>query len=281
MQRLNSQLRGALLPADIQPVYSVDTAAITSWVAQTATQNRSQTDQPKRTPVFAKYSFKIRKSVKGAQGQSGDGRGPRLPSPVGRRGPLLGGPRCGSAGQDSQAQDRRVELQERHLRVAEQVSHLISYRGAKLVKSYPCAPGRPAYPTPTGNFHIQSKQANASWINPGDAWAASMPAVIGPGPSNPMGVRKIGINYPGVFMHGVPGGEFGSIGTHASHGCMRMFPSDVLDLYGRVKIGDPVTSGTDATRVRRESYTSSPSGGPVAWTTSSLPMTMLPSHDIP
>jgi lipoprotein-anchoring transpeptidase ErfK/SrfK len=55
-----------------------------------------------------------------------------------------------------------------------------------------------------------------------------------------MGTTKIGINYPGVFMHGVPPGEYGSIGTAASHGCMRMMPSAVLDLYGRVKIGDPV-----------------------------------------
>jgi lipoprotein-anchoring transpeptidase ErfK/SrfK len=55
-----------------------------------------------------------------------------------------------------------------------------------------------------------------------------------------MGDRKIGINYPGVFMHGVPPGEYGSIGSHASHGCMRMLPSQVHDLYARVSIGDPV-----------------------------------------
>ena len=87
---------------------------------------------------------------------------------------------------------------------------------------------------------IQSRQRYAPWINPGTPWAASMPKVIPGGPGNPMGTTKVGINYPGVFMHGIPGSEFGSIGTHASHGCMRMFPSDALDLYNRVSIGDPV-----------------------------------------
>jgi lipoprotein-anchoring transpeptidase ErfK/SrfK len=55
-----------------------------------------------------------------------------------------------------------------------------------------------------------------------------------------MGVRKIGINYPGVFFHGIPASEYSSIGTHASHGCMRMLPSSIHDLYPRVKLGDPV-----------------------------------------
>ena len=55
-----------------------------------------------------------------------------------------------------------------------------------------------------------------------------------------MGVTKIGINYSGVFFHGVPASEYSSIGTHASHGCMRMMPATVLDLFGRVKVGDPV-----------------------------------------
>jgi lipoprotein-anchoring transpeptidase ErfK/SrfK len=114
------------------------------------------------------------------------------------------------------------------------------YDGTKLVKTYPCAPGRPAFPTPTGDFVVDTKLANAPWINPGSDWAKSMPAMIPAGPSNPMGVRKIGINYSGVFMHGIPSSEYSSIGTHASHGCMRMMPSDVMDLFGRVTIGMPV-----------------------------------------
>lgn len=109
-----------------------------------------------------------------------------------------------------------------------------------VVKRYRCAVGQRAWPTPNGDFRVVSKQKNASWVNPHSAWSSGMPDVIGPGPSNPMGVRKIGINFPGVYLHGVPASEFSSIGTAASHGCMRMLPSSVADLYPRVSIGTPV-----------------------------------------
>lgn len=107
----------------------------------------------------------------------------------------------------------------------------------KLEKSYRCAVGRPGYETPYGNYKIVSKQHNSTWHNPGSAWAANMPATIGPGPSNPMGVHKIGINVSGIYFHGIPASEFSSIGSAASHGCMRMLPRDVADLYKRVKVG--------------------------------------------
>jgi len=108
------------------------------------------------------------------------------------------------------------------------------------VKTYRCAPGRPQFPTPTGDFVIRSKQHMAPWINPGSDWAKDMPAVIPGGPGNPMGIDKIGINSSGIFFHGIPPSEYSSIGTAASHGCMRMMPSDVKDLMTRVSIGNPV-----------------------------------------
>jgi L,D-transpeptidase ErfK/SrfK len=114
------------------------------------------------------------------------------------------------------------------------------YDGVKLVKTYRCAPGMAAFPTPTGDFEVVTKLANAPWYNPGSAWAAGMPDSIPAGPNNPMGIRKIGINVSGVFMHGIPASEYSSIGTHASHGCMRMMPDDVMDLFNRVTIGTPV-----------------------------------------
>jgi lipoprotein-anchoring transpeptidase ErfK/SrfK len=114
------------------------------------------------------------------------------------------------------------------------------YDNGRKIKSWGCAVGQPAYPTPVGDFHIVTKQKNAPWINPGSAWAKGMPAVIGPGPSNPMGIRKLGIDYPGIFLHGIPASEYGSIGSRASHGCMRMLPSSIADLFNRVSIGVPV-----------------------------------------
>jgi lipoprotein-anchoring transpeptidase ErfK/SrfK len=114
------------------------------------------------------------------------------------------------------------------------------FNGASLVKTYSCAPGQPDWPTPTGDFKIIRKQKNAPWINPHSDWSAGMPDRIPGGPNNPMGDTKIAIDFPGVYMHSVPPSEFGSIGSYASHGCMRMMPSAVHDLYRRVKVGDPV-----------------------------------------
>ena len=45
---------------------------------------------------------------------------------------------------------------------------------------------------------------------------------------------------PGVGIHGVPPSEDGSIGTYASHGCIRMHNWDAVDLFDRVVIGMPV-----------------------------------------
>jgi len=237
IQRLNSQLTGSHLPADIEPVFAVDANAVSAWVAQTATE-------VDRKPVNATrkikgYEFKIKKHENGAsvvQTAAVDTIAAALTADA------------------ALASDMRtVELPvkaikpkittssfKRALIVSLSQCRIRLYKGAKLVKIYRCAPGRAAFPTPTGDFTIKSKQRYAPWINPGSAWAASMPRVIPGGPGNPMGTTKIGITWPGIYMHGVPPGEYGSIGTHASHGCMRMMPSDVLDLYGRVKVGDPV-----------------------------------------
>lgn len=237
LTRVSHQLTSEPLPAEIHLVYSVDTTPIAQWVAQTA-------QQVDRKPVNAtrklvKYAFKITPSVKGAKVNQASAvdeiAQSLLPSAA------------------LTATDRVVALPiatlkpktvESDFKLAITVSlsqtKIRLYNGAKLIRAYTCAPGQPAWPTPTGNFKVISKQANAPWINPHDSWSASMPDVIPGGPDNPMGDRKIGINYPGVFFHGVPPGEYGSIGTHASHGCMRMMPSEVHDLYGRVKIGTPV-----------------------------------------
>jgi lipoprotein-anchoring transpeptidase ErfK/SrfK len=235
--RLESQLRGMPLTNDIKPLYSIDTSAVTAWVAQASSQVDRQPISSTRKVV--KYAFKITPAIYGAK---------------------VNRPRAILKIRDALAADaalsdatrtvalpvyaRTPKVLESSFKVAIIVSlnqrRIYLYKGAKLTKTYSCAPGQPNWPTPTGDFHIVSKQANAPWINPHAAWSASMPDIIPAGPSNPMGVRKIGIDVAGVYFHGVPPGEYGSIGSAASHGCMRMLPSQVLDLYGRVGTGDPV-----------------------------------------
>jgi lipoprotein-anchoring transpeptidase ErfK/SrfK len=113
------------------------------------------------------------------------------------------------------------------------------FKGLKFRKSYGVAVGQPAYPTPSGRFAIQSKQVNPTWSVPNSPWAGELQGttVEGGSAANPLKARWMGIAN-GVGIHGT--GEDWSIGTRASHGCIRMHVADVIDLYNRVPIGTPV-----------------------------------------
>jgi lipoprotein-anchoring transpeptidase ErfK/SrfK len=116
---------------------------------------------------------------------------------------------------------------------------LYLYRDGKLVKSYPVATGQPAYPTPTGTYAIIEKIMNPTWLPPNSDWAKNAQP-IPPGTENPLGTRWMGTSAPGVGIHGVPPSENGTIGTYASHGCIRMHNWDAVDLFDRVVVGMPV-----------------------------------------
>lgn len=112
------------------------------------------------------------------------------------------------------------------------------YKNLKLVKTYTVSVGKGGYETPAGTFTIQNKQVNPTWSVPNSAWAGSLAGkVIPPGPGNPLVARWIGFNGS-VGFHGTS--DLGNIGGAASHGCVRMVPSDVIDLYPRVDVGDTV-----------------------------------------
>jgi lipoprotein-anchoring transpeptidase ErfK/SrfK len=115
---------------------------------------------------------------------------------------------------------------------------LYLYKDGKLVKTYSVAVGQPAYPTPTGDYYIVTMVKNPTWIPPDSPWARGLEP-IPPGPGNPVGTRWIGTSARGVGIHGTPADY--SIGTHASHGCIRMHMWDVEDLFGRIAVGVPVT----------------------------------------
>ena len=115
--------------------------------------------------------------------------------------------------------------------------HLYLYREGKLVRSYWVAAGQPAYPTPTGTYAVVGMVMNPTWLPPNSDWAKDAKP-IPPGATNPLGTRWIGTSAPGVGIHGTP--DDASIGSYASHGCIRMHIPDVEDLFARVVIGMPV-----------------------------------------
>jgi lipoprotein-anchoring transpeptidase ErfK/SrfK len=116
---------------------------------------------------------------------------------------------------------------------------LYFYHNGTLVKSYPVATGQPAWPTPTGTYSIVTMTKDPTWLPPNSDWAKNAQP-IPPGTENPLGTRWMGTSASGVGIHGVPPSEDGSIGTYASHGCIRMHNWDAVDLFDRVVIGMPV-----------------------------------------
>jgi lipoprotein-anchoring transpeptidase ErfK/SrfK len=109
------------------------------------------------------------------------------------------------------------------------------YEGEEEVASYPVAVGKPGWDTPTGNFEVIQLVENPKWQNP---WTGEvMPA----GPNTALGLRWIGFWTDGkdtIGFHGTPTVE--SIGSAASHGCVRMRNEDVVNLFEKVQVGTTV-----------------------------------------
>ncbi|HEV2723925.1 MAG TPA: L,D-transpeptidase family protein [Thermoleophilaceae bacterium] len=113
------------------------------------------------------------------------------------------------------------------------------YRNLKLAKTYKIAVGQVGLETPAGLYRIQNKAVNAAWSVPNSAWAGSLAGTVIPGgaPNNPLKARWMGI-FDGAGIHGTD--QVGSLGTAASHGCVRMAIPDVIELYDKVEVQTPV-----------------------------------------
>jgi lipoprotein-anchoring transpeptidase ErfK/SrfK len=118
-------------------------------------------------------------------------------------------------------------------------NQLYLYDGLKVVADYPVATAAAGYTTPVGTWEVVDKRENPTWYNPAeDTWGADLPPVIEPGPGNPLGTRAIYLNAPGIRIHGTYSSS--SIGTYASHGCIRMYISDSEELFDLVDTGTRV-----------------------------------------
>jgi lipoprotein-anchoring transpeptidase ErfK/SrfK len=113
------------------------------------------------------------------------------------------------------------------------------YKRLRLSKSYGIAVGQAGLETPAGLHSVTDKSVDPAWNVPNESWAGSLAGTTIPGgaPDNPIKSRWIGF-YPGDGIHGTA--DDASIGSAASHGCIRMHVPDVEDLYDRVRLGDPV-----------------------------------------
>jgi len=110
--------------------------------------------------------------------------------------------------------------------------------GGKAVR-YGIGVGRPGF-TWAGVKSITRKAEWPDWVPPPEMLQRrpDLPRHMAGGPDNPLGARAM---YLGSSLYRIHGSnEPWTIGTAVSSGCIRMRNEDVIDLYGRVKVGTKV-----------------------------------------
>jgi L,D-transpeptidase ErfK/SrfK len=118
---------------------------------------------------------------------------------------------------------------------------LFNYWEGAVRGSYPIAVGRPGWPTPIGPFSIIEMESDPTWDVPlsiqEEMRKAGKPVVkaVPPGPDNPLGKYWMRLSFGSVGVHGTTAPS--SIYRFATHGCIRMHPEDVDDLFHRVALG--------------------------------------------
>jgi L,D-transpeptidase ErfK/SrfK len=109
-----------------------------------------------------------------------------------------------------------------------------------MVKTYPIGIGDAGYSTPLGRFRVVEKIAHPAWYVPASIRKErpELPEVVPPGPDNPMGSHALRLSRRTVLIHGtdVPWG----IGRRVSHGCIRLYPEDIVELFRIVPLKTPV-----------------------------------------
>lgn len=107
--------------------------------------------------------------------------------------------------------------------------------------------GRQDWKTPLGKTSVIRKIKDPAWHPPESirrehaANGDPLPEIVPPGPHNPLGTRALYLNLPGEYrIHGTDIDKIYGIGMQITHGCVRMYPSDVEALYDLVPVGTPV-----------------------------------------
>ena len=116
---------------------------------------------------------------------------------------------------------------------------LTVYDHLRAKKTYRVAVGQIGLETPAGLYHVQNKAINPDWHVPNSPWAGDLAGKVikGTDPENPIKARWLGI-FDGAGIHGTD--ELSSLGSAASHGCIRMAIPDVIEVYNEVPVGAPV-----------------------------------------
>ncbi|MDX1499226.1 MAG: L,D-transpeptidase family protein [Woeseiaceae bacterium] len=114
----------------------------------------------------------------------------------------------------------------------------------QVVKTYPIGIGRVGWETPLGATTVVAKATDPTWYVPASIrqehaeLGDPLPAVVPPGPDNPLGSHVLQLEMPGYLIHGT--NQPYGVGMRVSHGCVRLYPENIELLYELVEIGEPV-----------------------------------------
>jgi L,D-transpeptidase ErfK/SrfK len=112
--------------------------------------------------------------------------------------------------------------------------------GLPRVRIYPIGIGDEGWETPEGEFAVRNKFRQPHWRPPQSIrqerpW---LPLLVPPGPENPLGDRWLGFTPQGHGIHGT--NQPYGVGRRVSHGCLRLYPEDIRELYNLAELGTPV-----------------------------------------
>jgi len=112
------------------------------------------------------------------------------------------------------------------------------------VLTYPIGIGRVGWETPLGVTKVVSKARDPQWWVPASVrrehaeMGNPLPAIVPPGPDNPLGTRVLKLEIPGYLIHGT--NQPYGVGMRVSHGCVRLYPENIELLYPLVPVGESV-----------------------------------------
>lgn len=116
--------------------------------------------------------------------------------------------------------------------------------GSNKVSTFPIGIGKEGWDTPLGTSQIVRMRKDPTWVVPDSilenhkANGKHIEPTMPPGPNNPLGKYAMNTGFKNIVIHGTPYPR--GVGVRSSHGCMRMLPEDVEQLYKMVKVGTPI-----------------------------------------
>jgi L,D-transpeptidase ErfK/SrfK len=119
---------------------------------------------------------------------------------------------------------------------------LYFFHPEKGVFTFPIGVGRDGFGTPLGQTKVVRKAANPTWYPTAEKRKEDpdVPAVVPPGPDNPMGEFAIYLGWPTYAVHGT--NQPWAVGRRVTRGCIRLYPEDIAWLFENVPVGTPVAT---------------------------------------